>query len=203
VDGAENLATLQLSARMIQGVNGGSTGTYTYGLVLNAGDQEGEFQNGDVLTIVNGWAVCTASPPTALTKVQCTLTPKMRYDAGTGTTTFRVLKMGAIVPDPVTAVAEFAPAAAGTITPNLQYGRSVKVYLPAGNITIAEPINAVVGAVLTFAILQDSVGSRTISWNAVFKKAADGAGGADTVGATSFIYNGTNWVQVGGALAYA
>jgi hypothetical protein len=41
-------------------------------------------------------------------------------------------------------------------------------------------------------------GGRTITWNAAFKKAADGAGTANQKGATSFVYDGTNWVQVGG-----
>lgn len=44
---------------------------------------------------------------------------------------------------------------------------------------------------------------RAITWNAAFKKAADGAGTASQRGATRFIYDGTNWLQTGGALVWA
>lgn len=95
----------------------------------------------------------------------------------------------------------FSPAAAGTVTVDTNSGLSVIVTFPAGNITIAAPTHPVAGQTLSFGFIQDATGGRTITWNAVFKKAADGAGGANQRGATGYLYDGTNWVQRG-ALAY-
>ena len=72
-----------------------------------------------------------------------------------------------------------------------------------GNLTISAPSNPRTGGMLVFAFTQDVTGGRTITWNAAFKKAADGAGTANQKGATSFVYDGTNWVQVGGGLGWA
>lgn len=55
---------------------------------------------------------------------------------------------------------------------------------------------------LVFSFTQDGTGSRIITWNAAFKKAADGAGTANQKGSTSFVYDGASWVQVGGALVW-
>lgn len=96
-----------------------------------------------------------------------------------------------------------SPAGAGTVTPDVAAGDLKVITMPAGNITIAAPTNPFLGAILRFVIIQDAVGGRTITWNATYKKAADGAGGANGKGATSFTYDGTNWVQQGGALAFA
>ena len=95
-----------------------------------------------------------------------------------------------------------APAAAGTVTPDLSKCRSVFITMPAGNITVAAPTNPYLNAELVIGATQDAVGGRTITWNAVFKKAADGAGAANAKGVTRFVYDGTNWIQQGGALAF-
>lgn len=95
------------------------------------------------------------------------------------------------------------PAYAATITPNLT--RSVNILVVGaltGNVTIAAPIGARTGMILHIVFLQDGTGSRTITWNAAFAAAANGAGTANQIGATSFIYNGTRWVQIAGALAF-
>lgn len=94
-------------------------------------------------------------------------------------------------------------AYAATITPDANLGGIVDIGALTGNITIGEPTNPISGQELTFIFEQDATGGRTITWNAVFKKAADGAGGASTKGVTSFRYDGTHWVQIGGALAWA
>jgi hypothetical protein len=93
-------------------------------------------------------------------------------------------------------------AYAATITPDAALGERVIVGVLTGNLTINAPTNPRTGGMLVFSFAQDATGGRTITWNSVFKKAADGAGAANQKGATSFVYDGANWVQVGGALAW-
>lgn len=93
-------------------------------------------------------------------------------------------------------------AYAATITPDLSAGTQIVVAALTGGLTINAPTNAVKGEVLDFSFTQDGTGARAITWNAVFKKAADGAGTANQVAATSFMFDGTNWVQRGGALTW-
>ncbi len=90
-----------------------------------------------------------------------------------------------------------------SITPDSSDGERIIVATLTGDITINAPTNPVKGAKLTFSFTQDGTGSRAITWDAAFVKASDGAGGASTQGATEFIYDGANWVQIGGALAWA
>lgn len=91
---------------------------------------------------------------------------------------------------------------AAAITPDVRLGERVTVGTLTGNITINAPTNPRRGARLEFVFAQDGTGNRTITWDVVFKKAADGAGTANQKGATAFLYDGANWVQVGGALAW-
>ena len=81
-------------------------------------------------------------------------------------------------------------------------GDRVSIGALTSTITINAPTNPYVGQVMTIRFLQDATGGRTITWNAVFKKAADGAGAANQVGCTQYMYDGTSWVQIGGALAW-
>lgn len=74
----------------------------------------------------------------------------------------------------------------------------------AGNRTMNAPTNLVDGAVYLLIVLQDSTGSRTLSWNSVFKWAG---GTAPTLTTTAsardqfvFCSNGTNLYEVGRAL---
>lgn len=94
-------------------------------------------------------------------------------------------------------------AYAASITPDAAAGERVIVGTLTGGLTINAPSNPVAGAALEFAFAQDATGGRAITWNAAFKKAADGAGTASQRGATRFIYDGTNWLQTGGALVWA
>jgi hypothetical protein len=91
---------------------------------------------------------------------------------------------------------------APSITPDAALGERVIVGTLSGNLTINTPTNSRTGGMLTFSFAQDPTGGRTITWNAAFKKAADGAGTANQKGATTFVYDGANWVQVSGALAW-
>lgn len=93
-------------------------------------------------------------------------------------------------------------ADAATINVDAGLGDTVVVGALAGNRTIAAPTNLTVGQNLTYCFTQDGTGGRTLTWNAIFKKAADGAGTSNQRGVTSFTYDGTNLVQRGGALTF-
>lgn len=94
-------------------------------------------------------------------------------------------------------------AYAATVTPTVSRHRNVmQIAALTGNIAIGAPIGARKGMSLTFLFTQDATGSRTVTWNAVFKAAANGAGAANTVGSTTFYFDGTNWVQDAGALVF-
>lgn len=92
---------------------------------------------------------------------------------------------------------------AATITPDMSTGSIVNITL-TGAMTVAAPTNPqFVGQRLTFNFIQGGAGTFVTTWNAIFKKAADGAAGATgTAASKDFVWNGTNWVQQGGALAY-
>ncbi|MGQ0594113.1 MAG: DUF2793 domain-containing protein [Gammaproteobacteria bacterium] len=66
-------------------------------------------------------------------------------------------------------------AYAANITPDGALGERVIVGALTGNLAINAPTNPRTGALLVFTFAQDATGGRTISWNATFKKAADGA----------------------------
>lgn len=71
-----------------------------------------------------------------------------------------------------------------------------------GNTTIAAPTGGKVGQRLRYVFKQDGTGGRTITWPSNMKAGANGAGTANQVGATDFVFDGTNWIQVGGVLTF-
>lgn len=87
-----------------------------------------------------------------------------------------------------------AIAYAASITPDVSAGQVVIVGTLTGNITVNAPTNGRAGDRLAFFFTQDGTGARTITWNAVFKKTADGAGIASQKSAMEFLYDGTHWV---------
>lgn len=89
-----------------------------------------------------------------------------------------------------------------SITIDAEAGGRVLIGALTNNTTNNAPTNPTKGKILTFAFIQDATGGRTITWNAVFKKAADGAGTANQKGATQFVYDGTDWIQTGGPLVF-
>lgn len=93
---------------------------------------------------------------------------------------------------------------AAAITPAIDGAfEHIQVGVLTGNITINAPVGQFsVGSRLSFGFTQDAAGARTVTWNAVFKAAANGAGAANSKGATEFVYDGTNWVQYSGALTF-
>jgi hypothetical protein len=62
------------------------------------------------------------------------------------------------------------PSAGGTVTPDMSLGSQLAIIMPAGNITIANPINAWDGDWLTIFPVQDSIGGRLITWGSNFRK---------------------------------
>jgi len=77
----------------------------------------------------------------------------------------------------------------------------------AGNRTMAAPTNQVDGGFYHITIIQDGSGSRTITWNAVFKFPSDTAPTLTTTASEqdelTFRSNGTNMYLVGQSLAVA
>jgi hypothetical protein len=96
------------------------------------------------------------------------------------------------------------PAYAATLTPAI-VGAST-IYAPAaltGALTLAAPTGDIrLGARLTVVLTQDATGGRVTTWNAIYKKAADGAGTGNQKAATTFVWDGTNWVQEAGAIVF-
>ena len=93
--------------------------------------------------------------------------------------------------------------AAFSATPTIDFAQGTNVIMApvTANITamtIANP--PPVGTIVTFTI--PTTGVYTITWPATFKKAADGAAAASKTGTTAFVFNGYNYVQIGGALAF-
>lgn len=94
-----------------------------------------------------------------------------------------------------------APAFAANYTPDVTGKANLTVLFPlTANTTIGAPVGARPGQRLTFVFA--ATGVFTVTWNAVFKAAANGAAANAQAGSTTFLYNGTNWVQDAGALTY-
>jgi hypothetical protein len=75
-----------------------------------------------------------------------------------------------------------------------------KVTLTA-NVTFDAPTNPTTGQYISIVCIQDSGGSNTIAWNAIFEFASDTAPTATTTGDKgdlfTFRYNGSKWLEVG------
>lgn len=94
-------------------------------------------------------------------------------------------------------------AYAATITPDASIGEVVNVGALTAGITVNAPTNPTKYGRLVFMFVQGGAGAFAITWNAAFKKAADpGAGATGTKAVTEYLYDGANWIQQGGALAW-
>lgn len=75
----------------------------------------------------------------------------------------------------------------------------------AGNRTLNAPTNGTTGQFISILVIQDSTGSRTLTWNAVYEFASDTAPTLTTTANLGdvfvFRYNGTKWIEVGRNLA--
>jgi hypothetical protein len=100
-------------------------------------------------------------------------------------------------------VITFKPAAGDTVVLDLSQNSVWIIQMPAGNITIGNPVNAQPGEALYLIIIQNGIGLRTITWASAFKKSVTlsvAAGARDTI---AFFYDGTYWNQFGSTLAIA
>jgi hypothetical protein len=98
----------------------------------------------------------------------------------------------------VTAAQSVAYAASLTI--NATAGEAVVIGALTGNITINAPTNPLSGRRLELIFTQDATGGRTVTWNAVFKFATSAwqpNGTASKSSVIAFVYDGTNWQQIG------
>jgi len=85
-----------------------------------------------------------------------------------------------------------------TVTPDCNTDGLVWSLTLGGNRTMAAPTNADAGMTFVLKILQDGTGSRTITWNSVFKWSGGTAPTLTTTATTgtdiiSGVYDGTNW----------
>lgn len=95
---------------------------------------------------------------------------------------------------------------AATIAWDASINQVCKVTL-TDNRTMAAPTNQVDGAFYHLTVIQDGTGSRTITWNSVFKFPSDTAPTLTTTASEqdelTFRSNGTNMYLVGQSLAVA
>lgn len=103
-----------------------------------------------------------------------------------------------INPSPVAGSQNVAYAA--TIAPDPNVGSTVIVGTLTGAITINVPAAGpyATGTTITYILTQDATGGRVVTWGTGFKEVLTLNTTASKVTAISFVYDGTNWDQVGG-----
>jgi hypothetical protein len=92
--------------------------------------------------------------------------------------------------------ASITPVIGGDVT-------TLRVGQLTGNITVANPAGTIAdhaGKTLVLMFEQDGGGSRTVTWGNQFKAGANT--GTTGRGATMFVCDGTNWLQVGQPLTF-
>mgnify|MGYP001575669333 CR=1 FL=1 len=93
-------------------------------------------------------------------------------------------------------------AAAGAVATDIVGGSVVK-YTLTDNITMSAPTNMKTGQDLTFLLLQDGTGGFPVTWDAVFKVSwSDTGNTANKRSNIRFVWDGTNWIQVGAQVAW-
>ena len=90
---------------------------------------------------------------------------------------------------------------ASTITPNMRDGNYQQCTL-TGNVTIAAPSNVAAGDMLEIVLVQDGTGSRTATWNSVYKFASGDTGTLTTTAGKKDVfifraYDATNLICTG------
>lgn len=105
------------------------------------------------------------------------------------------------VPVELLPIAEATLTDGATIAWDVSTSPVAKVTL-AGNRTLAAPTNAIAnGQYIALLVIQDSTGSRTLTWNAVYEFKDDTAPTLTTTASKgdlfTFRYNGSKWLEVG------
>lgn len=91
---------------------------------------------------------------------------------------------------------------AATIAVDSQAGSYFTVTL-GGNRTMGSPTNAIAGQLITYEIIQDGTGTRTLAFSGIYKHAWSDIGNiANKRSTITFRYNGTNFVQEGAQSPY-
>jgi hypothetical protein len=94
-----------------------------------------------------------------------------------------------------------------TLAVNAALGNHFRVTMTA-NMTVSAPSNPVDGQKVTFELIQDGTGSRTVTWNAAFDFGAVGAPTLTTTASkrdvVGFVYSGSlsKWLCAGSALGF-
>ena len=88
-----------------------------------------------------------------------------------------------------------------SVTHDMLISDTIEIVIPDAAVTINAPTNLRKGQKLNVYIKQGST-TYAVTWNPIFKKASDGAAVANSTGVTRFEYDGTSFVQIGGALTY-
>lgn len=132
------------------------TTTWIDNQVLNASDLNAEFNN-----LLNGLNLVNAdvSAGAAIVYSKLNLTGSI-VNADIGASAAIASSKLAV---PILKAASYTPAGAGTATLDLSTANFHKITMPAGNITIALS-NETVNQAFIIRILQDGVGSRTVTW---------------------------------------
>lgn len=86
-------------------------------------------------------------------------------------------------------------------TPDGRLGGVINFGILTGPCVVAAPVSPRTGQILTFIFTQDGVGARLVAWNAVFKTAWPASTAANSIATITFIYDGTNWQQIGGQVS--
>lgn len=79
-------------------------------------------------------------------------------------------------------------------------GSMLQITMPAGNITLANPVNSRLGDLLHLRIKQDPIGGRLIAWDTAYLKSVVLSLTALATDQVTFRFWGDYWVQVATAL---
>jgi hypothetical protein len=88
-------------------------------------------------------------------------------------------------------------AYAASITVDVTTNTDFIISVLTGNTTINSPLSPTTNKIISFSFTQDTLGNRTVTWNAVFTGVTLPASGKhNETTSIQFRYNGTNWVQL-------
>lgn len=91
------------------------------------------------------------------------------------------------------------PVFAASFTPNAAAGDIIKLGVMTANLTINAPTGGYTGQQIRFIFTQDGTGTRTFTWNAVFKRITAQSTTASKISTVSFVFDGTNWIEIAAA----
>lgn len=88
-----------------------------------------------------------------------------------------------------------------TVTPNRKLGKIIDYRVIAGDVTIGIPIGASdAGTIMTIAWQQDSSGGRTVTFNAIYRRASALSTTANQRNILTFFNNGTQLIEMSSAI---